>query len=378
METSMIGDYGTWAAGLRKGGLIPSPHHLNDIKDFARWRLWARELVLERMAPPAIAKPASVRTVATQRYEGLDIELLQWDLGYGRPTEAVMLKPAGAIGRLPGIMALHCHGGKKYWGLRKIARFEPVHPLMREHQEQYYGGRAWANEIARRGYVVLVSDSFTFGSRRVRPEECSPEVRGQAKDGADDNPASIDAYNKWAGEHENIMAKSLFCAGTTWPGVFWAEDKAALDVLAGRDDVDAKRIGCAGLSGGGLRTDFLAGLDERIACSVSVGFMTTWTDFLLNKCHTHTWMAYLPRISTDLDFGQILGLRAPKPTMVQNTTEDKLYTLGEVHKSQALLEEMFAHAGAPEKFQFKYYPGPHQFDATMQEDAFAWLDRWLK
>ena len=43
-----------------------------------------------------------------------------------------------------------------------------------------------------------------------------------------------------------------------------------------------------------------------------------------------------------------------------------------------MLEEMFARAGAPEKFQFKYYPGPHQFDVPMQEDAFAWLDQWLK
>ena len=34
------------------------------------------------------------------------------------------------------------------------------------------------------------------------------------------------------------MAKSLFCAGTTWPGVFTAEDQRALDYLCSRDDVD--------------------------------------------------------------------------------------------------------------------------------------------
>src|ERR1035437_8422905 len=91
METSMIGDYGTWAAGLRKGGLLNSPYRLGDMKkDFAQWRKRARELVLERMAPPALAKPATVKTVEKRTYEGLDVELLQWDLGFGRPTEAVL------------------------------------------------------------------------------------------------------------------------------------------------------------------------------------------------------------------------------------------------------------------------------------------------
>lgn len=34
-----------------------------------------------------------------------------------------------------------------------------------------------------------------------------------------ENSANIKAYNTWAAQHEDIMAKSLFSAGTTWPGV---------------------------------------------------------------------------------------------------------------------------------------------------------------
>ena len=94
-----------------------------------------------------------------------------------------------------------------------------------------------------------------------------------------ENSKNIEAYNAWAAEHEHVMAKSLFCAGTTWPGVFLAEDQRALDVLCARKDVDATRIGCGGLSGGGMRTVFMAGLDSRIKCAVCVGFMTTWKDF---------------------------------------------------------------------------------------------------
>ena len=48
----------------------------------------------------------------------------------------------------------------------------------------------------------------------------------------------------------------------TWPGVFVFDDRRAVDYLASRPDVDATRIGCGGLSGGGLRTVMLTGADE--------------------------------------------------------------------------------------------------------------------
>jgi dienelactone hydrolase len=72
------------------------------------------------------------------------------------------------------------------------------------------------------------------------------------------------------------MAKSLLSAGMTWPGVFVFNDQRAVDYLASRPDLDATRIGCGGLSGGGLRTVMLTGADERIRCSCCVGMMTTW------------------------------------------------------------------------------------------------------
>ncbi len=208
--------------------------------------------------------------------------------------------------------------------------------------------------------------------------DCPETIRGEV---VDPDPADADAcaaYDRFAYDHEHLMAKSLFCAGTTWPGVFWSEDRVALDILAARDDVDPQRLGCAGLSGGGLRTCLLGGLDERIRAAVAVGFMSTWEDFLLHKCHTHTWMVYVPLLPKELDFPEILGLRAPAATMVQNCTEDPLFTLQAVRDSRAMLEEVYAKAGAPDRLVFNLYGGPHKFDRPMQEDAFAFLDRWLK
>jgi hypothetical protein len=123
---------------------------------------------------------------------------------------------------------------------------------------------------------------------------------------------------------------------------------------------------------------FLGGLDERISCAVCVGMMTTWEDYLLNKSYTHTWMCYVPGLAAELDYPEILGLRVPLPTLVQNDQEDTLFTPEGQHQADAILAEVYKKAGASNRYQCTFYPGPHKFDLPMQEAAFSWFDRWLK
>lgn len=376
---SVIGQYGPWASSLT-GNKIPSmSFRKKEWPDLQKWQRAARKCTEERIAIPDIGNTPDVAIKKQYIYDGLHVEELTWQLPYGRPTEAILLKPAAAKTPLPGILAFHDHGGNKYFGTRKITRTNDTqHPLMTEHQKQYYSGRAWANEIAKKGYVVLVPDAFPFASRRVMLQDVPDHLRGNLNDDDPENPKNIEAYNEWARNHEDVMAKSLFSAGTTWPGVFFAEDRIALNVLCSRKDVVADRIGCGGLSGGGMRTVFMGGLDQRIKCAVCVGFMTTWKDFVLNKSFTHTWMTYVPVLPNELDFPEILGLRVPLPTMVLNDSEDELYTLPEMNRADKILQEVYAKANASERYKCSYYPGIHKFDSSMQSEAFDWFDKWLK
>jgi dienelactone hydrolase len=376
---SVIGLYGTWAASLIEDQLPSFSFRRKEYVQINEWRNVARQRVMERMAIPNIGDIPEVNINKQYSYDGLHVEQLSWQLPYGRPTEAILLKPENAKGRLPAILAFHDHGGNKYFGTRKITRTsDKQHPLMIEHQKEYYEGVAWANEIAKRGYVVLVSDAFPFASRRVMLQDVPEHLRNGLTDDDPESPGNIIKYNEWAGEHEHTMAKSLFCGGTTWPAVFFAEDKKALDILCARDDVDTNRVGCGGLSGGGMRTVFMAGLDERIKCAVPVGFMTTWKDFLLNKSYTHTWMVYVPLLPNELDFPEILSLRTPLPSLVLNDEQDDLYTMPEMRRAEKILNEVYTKAGAEKNFKCSFYPGPHKFDKKMQAEAFEWFDKWLK
>jgi hypothetical protein len=266
--------------------------------------------VAERIAPPPLPGGIAAHVSRHYTYDGLAIEEISWQLPYGPPTQALVLKPAGAKGLLPAVLALHDHGRFKFLGKEKIAQTGPaMHPLVGYHRADAYEGLAWANELARRGYVVLVHDAFAFGSRRVRLADVPPELRGTMKD-------------------------------------------------------DARAV-------------FLAGLDDRIRSAVCVGMMTTWRDFLLHKSYTHTWMCFVPLLPRDMDFPEILGLRAPLPALVMNTREDPLFTLSEMERAAAILAEVYSSSGAPEAFRASWYPGHHQFNRAMQAEAFAWFDRWL-
>jgi dienelactone hydrolase len=374
----MIGAYGQWVSELTGDGPARLSYLNDEFSDVDAWRDVARGRLMTCIAQPDVGVASDLRVDDQYVYDGLHVEELSWQLKTGPRTEAIFLKPEGASGPLPAVLGLHCHGGKKYFGKRKITRTSDTpHPMIAQHHDHYYGGVAWANALAKRGYAVIVHDTHPFASRRVRVEDVPERIRDGLTDADPESDANIEAYNRWAAGHEDIMAKSLFCGGTTWPGVYLAEDQRALDVLAAREDVDENRIGCGGLSGGGMRTSFLGGADERIKCAVCVGMMTTWRDYLLNKCHTHTWMIYVPQLPKDLDYCEILGLRVPLPTMVLNDTEDQLFTLPEMERADDLLRRIYEKAGASERYQCNFYPGPHKFDLPMQADAFEWFDKWL-
>ncbi|HUS07716.1 MAG TPA: prolyl oligopeptidase family serine peptidase [Bryobacteraceae bacterium] len=378
MTPNMLGAYGEWAAQA-----LPDTPRLSFrqpmFSNVDAWRAVARARFRELLLRPGGAATPAASVQHHLEFDGLSIEHLQWQLPYGPPTEALLLKPAGATGKLPGIVGLHDHGANKYFGLRKITRMSnDPHPAMLRHQQQYYSGLAWANELARRGYVVLVHDTFTFGSRRMRLADLPGAIRNNLVEANPEAEDEIQRYNQFAGNHEHIIAKSLFSAGMTWPGVFVFDDQRAVDYLASRPDVDATRIGCAGLSGGGLRTVMLTGADDRIRCSCCVGMMTTWRDYLLNKSYTHTWMCYVPGLPRDLDYPEILGLGAPNPILVLSNRQDALFTMPEMERADKILTDVYKKAGKPERYRTSFYDGPHKFDREMQKEAFAWFDRWLK
>ena len=332
--------------------------------------------------------PEAPRNAAIGRHwerDGVVGEEVSWSVGYGPRTAAWVLKPAGREGPLPGVLALHDHGGFKYFGKEKIAAGpDAPHSVMQAYHEMYYGGRAYANALARAGFLVLVHDTFLWGSRRFPTASIPQSLRNIAahfpvseREGPSDVPDDMAAYNAATGLYEEGIEKYCALLGTTLAGVVSYEDRVALNYLASRPDVRAGTLGCLGLSGGGNRSALLLATSGRIGAAHIAGMMSTYRGLLDHNVASHTWMffpAVWPRYG---DWPDLAACRAPVPLLVQYDIDDALFTIEGMRAAHERLQGHYQDAGVADNYRGEFYAGPHKFDVPMQEAAFAWLDRWL-
>ena len=325
-----------------------------------------------------VARPARVE--ATWERDGLAGEEISWSVGYGPKTRAWVLKPAGADRPLPGVIALHGHDGVKFFGKEKIADGKDPAPVAVQNvRTDLYEGRAFANELAREGFVVLAHDVFLWGSRRF-PFEIMPESihrlvenwrRARKKSAL--KPTEAECYEVAAKHHEHLVAKYCALLGTTLAGVVSFEDRVAVRYLRSRPDVRSGPVGCMGLSGGGCRAALLQATCDEIGAAVIVGMMSTHQELLDHQVECHTWMFFPPGLARFADWPDLAASRAPSPLLVQYDRHDDLFPIEGMQAAHARIVFHYDRVGRADAYVGKFYDGPHMFDVAMQADAFAWL-----
>jgi len=348
------------------------------------WKQEARPVFKELLHYDPDPRPLSGEVQSREDRDGFSIETLTISATDQYDIPAWLLLPDGADGPLPAVVAIHDHGGIYVWGQEKILSQPGELSAVTQRRERFYE-RPFAEALARRGHVVLVIDGFYFGRRRLRPETmraetAPPNVRDLLRELQGLEPDSLEwlrMVDRICRASETLTAKTIFAAGATWPGLLVWDDMRSIDYLVSRPEVDPERIGCVGLSIGGLRTAYLAAADPRVKVSCVVGWMTRFKDQLRNKLRHHTWMVYLPGLAGQLDLPDAAALTAPGALMVQQCERDRLYPMEGMRGSVERLEQIYAKAGIPERFKGEFYDVPHSFTTPMQESAFDWIEEWI-
>jgi dienelactone hydrolase len=361
----------------RQGFLDPAWKSLED------WKRAVRPLVRQRLSYDPKPLPLGAELLSREERDGFALETLRLRATSAYDIPAWLLLPARRSGRAPAVAALHCHSGRYVWGREKVLSSPGEPAFLTKFRER--DGRPYAEVLARRGFVVLVIDAFYFGSRRLKVEELEPktapaDVRDalvQLRTLSPDTFEWATAVNALCGRYEHLTAKTIFAAGATWPGIMAWDDSRGVSYLASRPEVDPARIGCVGLSIGGIRAARLAADDPRIKASVVVGWMPEFPKLLPNHLKNHTWMAYLPGLPAALDLPDVVALTAPGALLVQQCARDSLYPLAAMQGANQKLEKIYAKAGIPERFKGVFHDVPHSFTPAMQDEAFDWLARWL-
>ncbi|UFU03583.1 acetylesterase [Ruania suaedae] len=330
----------------------------------------------------------AARELATWTRDGVTGVELEWETGVGAPARGRLLRPAGESGPLPGVAVLHCHGGAKYYGREKVADGpDPTPEAVRRIREELYGGRAIADDLARRGYTVLAHDAFGWGSRRIPVSSMPARTRAVAglqlaradreaqRQGRELDES--DTYDAFAGPHEDAMAKLLGVLGTSWGGMVAREDLMAVDLLARRADVHDGGVAVVGLSGGGARTALLTALSDQVRAAAVLCMMAGFEEVLDGFVHGHTWMMMNPGIGRVADWPDIAAAAAPRPLLVGYGERDALFPLAGMRAAHARIAARYAQAGAPECYRGEFVDAPHELGPDLQARVWQFLDETM-
>jgi dienelactone hydrolase len=97
----------------------------------------------------------------------------------------------------------------------------------------------------------------------------------------------------------------------------------AIDYLSARGDIDGRRIGAFGCSGGGTVTAYLAALDPRVKAAASACYITAFQDLLTAPTGVQEAEQTIPGfIATGFDFADWVELAAPRDYAIVSTTDD--------------------------------------------------------
>jgi dienelactone hydrolase len=346
-----------------------------EFRDLKQWQKRARAKVFEHMfyaPPPVEPQPQVIRR--TDR-GGYIEEYLTFRTSPDLRVPAYVLIPKNARPPVPGIVALHDHGGFYLWGKEKLLQSEGEHPVLTEFRRTYYGGKSTALELVRQGYLVIAIDMFYWGERRMILDDDPPEFRQRPPTMPEQQ---IRDFNRRSKEGEQLVARSLFTAGISWPGIMLWDDIRTVDYLSQRPEVDKERLGCVGLSVGGYRSFMLAALDERIKSAVSVGFMKSYASQIRRNVINSTGLTFhLVGLFRYLDLPDLSALIAPRPVLFINGSRDTLFDQQGLKAAYEKIGRCYAKAGASERQVCRLYDAPHQFNTEMQAEAWQWLRKWV-
>ncbi len=147
----------------------------------------------------------------------------------------------------------------------------------------------------------------------------------------------------------------------------------ALDYLESLAEVDKARIGVAGESGGGLQTQMLTAVDDRVRAATIVGLTCDFREIMFPNA-THCDCNHFPGVMRFTDHPEISTLGLPTP--VQYLTMND-WTKTFEKKNSPTIRQLYAANGLSDRVHCKYFDTPHTYDKEKREYTYWWMERWV-
>jgi hypothetical protein len=312
---------------------------LADVKTLADWqakRPKAREQMLEMLGLSPRPERTDLKATVTGTLDAGEfvVEKLHFQSRPGLYVTANFYRPKHVDKPLPTILYVCGHGTEKIDGVAygSKARYQH-HP-------------AW---FAREGYCCLILDTLQLG-----------EIEGIHH--------GTNRFGWWW----------WYSRGYTPAGVEAWNCVRALDYLETRPEVDMKKIGVTGRSGGGAYSWWTAAIDDRPACFVPVAGITDLQNHVVDHCIEGHCDCMFQVNTYGWDFATVAALAAPRPLLFSNSDKDNIFPLTGVYRTHAGIKRIYQLYNASDKLGLLITEGPHLDTQELQVPAFRWFNKWLK
>ena len=203
------------------------------------------------------------------------------------------------------------------------------------HEQGAKAHEAWQYVLvtfARRGYVCLAWDTIGQGER----------IQHWDDDFLDGKLVRSTTEHTMLGL-QTLLNGDALARYTVWDGI------RALDYLLSRPEVDPKRVGVTGNSGGGTHTAYLAALDDRFAAAAPSCYITSWSRLLSTIGPQDAEQCLPPFLADGLDHGDFILAAASKPYMMLTAIRD-FFSIEGARATYAEVQRVYDSLGAAERF----------------------------
>jgi len=279
---------------------------------------------------PASRPPLAAETLEVRDFPGYRREKFVFTSRPGLAVLGYVLTPKSAKPPYATMVCVPGHG-------RGVDDIVGIDDQGRDRTDKEGYQHDFAIQVAEHGMAAVAIEPMAFGCRR------DPLTRQKGLGTSACQPAA--------------GAALLF--GQTMIGWRVWDVMRTIDWIETRRELDAKRVGCMGISGGGTCTTFSAALEPRIKAAMISGYLNIFRDCILSL--SHCMDNYVPGILNYAEIYDVAGLIAPRPLFVESGEKDKIFPIAASRESFARVKKVYEVFGASAVVEQETFDGPHSF-----------------
>jgi len=175
--------------------------------------------------------------------------------------------------------------------------------------------------------------------------------------------------------HTMLGVGSILLGRNTARFEIW-DGMRAIDYLQSHPEVDPKRIGCTGNSGGGTQTSYLMSLDERIVAAAPSCYITGFERLLDTIGPQDAEQNIYGQLEFGMDHADYLMMRAPTPILICAATGD-FFDITGVWNSFRYAKRLYTRMEFAERIELLENDAGHNYNHIQRQGVVRWMSRWL-